>query len=505
LPNDALTAPAIDYTNKDYASLRQAMLDLAGQRLPEWTDRSEAEPAVVLIELFAMVGDILSYYLDRSASEAFPHTATERRSILQLLQLIGYRLAPPVAAQGELFLTFADVPQGQPSTVTIPAGAQFATKPANGTPALTFEYQGPDLVVDLSASKTFGPLPVEHSTSIRQEDLGRSTSEANQRFPLSQKPVIPESVEVFVDEGAGPVRWDRRENLLYYLGDDGRVTLAKPKTTDYTIEFDENWTAFVVFGDGVYGRPPNNGAKMTANYRIGGGAVGNVAAGAAWTAKTAIKLLQQVANVNPASGGVDGEPIEHAVRFGPLAYRSGFRAVTLNDYVALAQQAGGVAKVRAVSRGWNSIDLYVVPQGTTVTVAPPKLKEKLVKYFEDKRMVGTFIYIKDPVALPVRIDLTIYVDHNYNADFVKAAVQNALQDLYSFDNMDFAKILYISKVYEAVEAVPGVSAANVTRFQVDRPTKLLLPAQPPDGRIVAGEFEVPMLATLNLTVGTGPV
>ena len=34
------TPPAIDYTNKDYASLRQALLELAQLRLPEWSDRS---------------------------------------------------------------------------------------------------------------------------------------------------------------------------------------------------------------------------------------------------------------------------------------------------------------------------------------------------------------------------------------------------------------------------------------------------------------------------------
>ena len=54
---------------------------------------------------------------------------------------------------------------------------------------------------------------------------------------------------------------------------------------------------------------------------------------------------------------------------------SGQRAVTLSDFVALARQAGGVAKVRARSRGWNQIDLYVAPEGDTCRPVPEDLKE----------------------------------------------------------------------------------------------------------------------------------
>ena len=67
----------IDYLARDYASFRRALIDLIPSKLPEWTDRSEADFGVVLIELFAYMADILSYYQDRIANEAF---LTTRRS-----------------------------------------------------------------------------------------------------------------------------------------------------------------------------------------------------------------------------------------------------------------------------------------------------------------------------------------------------------------------------------------------------------------------------------------
>ena len=90
--------PVIDYLTKDYAGFRQAMLDQIPQRLPNWTDRSEADFGVVLIELFAYVADILSYYQDRVANESFLSTATQRRSVAELLRLIGYQIDPGLSA-----------------------------------------------------------------------------------------------------------------------------------------------------------------------------------------------------------------------------------------------------------------------------------------------------------------------------------------------------------------------------------------------------------------------
>src|SRR5437660_1246580 len=142
--------PAIDYTNKDFASLRQAMLDLARYRLPEWTDQSASDLGTLLVDLFAYMGDVVLYYQDRIANESFLETATERRSVLNLLRLIGYELKPPVAASADLTLTFNAPAAAESSVVTIPHGSQFATR---GASVQTFEYLGPDLQIDLNSQQ----------------------------------------------------------------------------------------------------------------------------------------------------------------------------------------------------------------------------------------------------------------------------------------------------------------------------------------------------------------
>ncbi|MGH8879967.1 MAG: hypothetical protein ACRD0P_21890, partial [Stackebrandtia sp.] len=97
-----------DYRARDAGALLQAMRALIPQKLPEWTGHeSEADFGNVLLELFAHAGDIISYYIDAVANESFLGTAQTRRSIIEHLGLIGYRLSTAAPASAELTLTMA--------------------------------------------------------------------------------------------------------------------------------------------------------------------------------------------------------------------------------------------------------------------------------------------------------------------------------------------------------------------------------------------------------------
>lgn len=97
-PPPAELPVVIDYLAKDYASFRQALLDFVSARMPAWTERSEADLGIMLLELFAYTADNLSYLQDRIANEAFLMTATQRRSVAGHLQLTGYQMDEGAAA-----------------------------------------------------------------------------------------------------------------------------------------------------------------------------------------------------------------------------------------------------------------------------------------------------------------------------------------------------------------------------------------------------------------------
>ena len=472
--------PAIDYTNKDFQSLRQAMLDLARSRLPEWTDQSPSDLGMLLVDLFAYMGDVILYYQDRIANESFLPTALERRSVLNALRLIGYELAPPIPSTAELTLLFKQPPAGSSSIAKIPNGVSFNSTAAAGATALTFEYLGPDFDIDLASDQVtpstdgkrrfYAGLPVTQSKLQPTVIIGSSTGEPNQSFKIPGSPVILDTLIVEINEGAGWVTWDRRGSLLYDLASDGRINPSNALARDYYVQFDENDVCSVIFGDGTYGRlPPTGNSNVRATYRIGGGAASNVAANAitdCTDAKARIALLDSVTNPFAAVGGVDHEDTDHAKQFGPLVFRSGQRAVTLQDYVALARQAGGVAKVRARAQNWNVVQLYVAPEGNALRDdVPETLRRHLISYFEDKRMAGTFVEILAAVPVSIEVDVQVIYDKRYQPEAVRQSVEAALQEMFAFKNVDFAQTFYLSDVYVKIEAVPGVAATTVTKFR----------------------------------------
>lgn len=84
--------PGLDRLAKDYATFRRLILDRVSLLSPDWDDRSPADLGVTLVELFAHVGDRLSYRQDAVATEAYLSTARLRRSIRRHARLVDYAM-----------------------------------------------------------------------------------------------------------------------------------------------------------------------------------------------------------------------------------------------------------------------------------------------------------------------------------------------------------------------------------------------------------------------------
>ena len=98
----------------------------------------------MLIELWAYLADILTFYQERIANEAFLSTATQRDSLRRLAELVGYRPQPGSAATALLAFTIE-----KQKTVTIPAGFRAGSKAKPGKQAAVFETE--DAIVALGS------------------------------------------------------------------------------------------------------------------------------------------------------------------------------------------------------------------------------------------------------------------------------------------------------------------------------------------------------------------
>jgi len=102
------------------------------------TSRAADDPAIALLDAFAMMADVLTFYQERIANEGYLRTATERLSVLQLARMIGYELSPGVAASAFLAFTVDDSP-GAPGSASVSKGFKVQNIPPQGKLPQTFE------------------------------------------------------------------------------------------------------------------------------------------------------------------------------------------------------------------------------------------------------------------------------------------------------------------------------------------------------------------------------
>jgi len=138
------------YRSSTYTTaLRRMLARLATQTVPPWTDsgkrplqglssKAADDPAIALLDGWAVVQDILTFYQERIANQGYLRTATERRSVHALARSIGYELDPGVAAGTEVAFTVETAP-GAPEKVKVPAGTPVMSIPGQDEMPQTFE------------------------------------------------------------------------------------------------------------------------------------------------------------------------------------------------------------------------------------------------------------------------------------------------------------------------------------------------------------------------------
>jgi hypothetical protein len=131
---------ALAYRVGTHGSFKQTLI--AGltkePTLSRLSTRDDDDPVIALADAWATVLDVLTFYQDRLANEAYLRTATERRSVLELANSIGYDVNPGVAASTFLAFTVDDA-IGAPPSATIDIGIKAQSVPRQNQHPQTFE------------------------------------------------------------------------------------------------------------------------------------------------------------------------------------------------------------------------------------------------------------------------------------------------------------------------------------------------------------------------------
>ena len=135
-----ITPPQLDYTDKDFASIKSRLEKLAKSAFPNWTDFSISAFGNYNIELYAHVCDVLAFYLDAQAGETRWSTAQLRKNVLSLVKLIGYKPKTATASKVDVKITLAQIPIAD---VLFEVGTVFKT---SANPQIRFELMDPAII-----------------------------------------------------------------------------------------------------------------------------------------------------------------------------------------------------------------------------------------------------------------------------------------------------------------------------------------------------------------------
>ena len=323
--------------------------------------------------------------------------------------------------------------------------------------------------------------PASHGETVR-EILGSGRArEAFQRFLLSHDP-LTHVQSTAAETGTDPalevrvndVRW-KRVGTLYDAGPDDRA---------YVLRTDESGKRYVQFGDGDKGaRLPSGSNNVTAEYRKGIGAGGNVEEGKLAQALDRPLGLKGVSNPLPASGGVDPEAEDEARKSIPLGVRTLGRAVSLLDYEDYARAFTGVVKASATVlplTGGRAVVVTVAFEGG----------ERLDDLAEALRQHGdprVDVVVLEASTATFRLALKVVLDLDHEAETVLHSVADALASTYSFEARALAAPVYRSEIVTTIHAVSGVVAVDVDRLYKGSSPGIADRLLAPRAEVVGGE------------------
>jgi len=491
--SDNIKSSYIDFTATDFASLRASLLEYIRAIYPvDYNNFIESDLGIMLVELVSYMGAIMSMKADMLAHENFIHTAKDRESVRKLFQLVGVSMKGPTSAQAVAKLTMPD----DSSTVldkAIELDAEnrvvVVTSPEDGEPVTYTIYKAIDGVVsplddynaDLEITAANYTPGVENSWDVvllegafATESGTFSQLDTFKSISLENSPVIQNSVQVFLESSdiATSGAFRQVEDLYQASSSSDKM---------FQVIYDDQFKAKIIFGNGTNGVSPTNNSDYIVTYRVGGGDRGNVPdgyintliAGTYDTEDASFRLEQ----TQIATGGADAETMDHAKKYGPLAFKRQDRIVSLDDYATFASRfvspAGTTGKATVVARkaysSANIIDLYILEKASSLQLqkASISFKNALLTAISEKKLITDDVVISDGLIRTLDLIVTVNIDRRFQGveSTLVTKVSNVIKDYFLSDNVDFGDSISFASLNRVIFGIEEVKFSTIDNFE----------------------------------------
>lgn len=395
----------LSYTSRDYESILQELINTIPLLTKEWTSREETDPGIVLIKLMAMVGDMLSYNLDKQALELYPESVTQRKNAYQIYNLLGYKMHwyKSARCKATLFIngdTGNDIVLRRYSRFSSIDGNIYYTNPKD----ITIESGVQSIVIDLIQGIPKIPSTNTTSSTYNYSKLNdnwydnynynlSSDDFIDNKYYLNDYSVDEDTIELCDDKGP----WVLVEDID--LVDDTNKSYYNNRYFDFRVdEYDRPYIRLC----SSWNENNNGSVQFKLFYIISSGSLGKVSSG---VLKINNKYIANVYN-EASSEGYDPETPKEAWINSRKWVNTNNTLITCNDFTKAVKRIEGVDN--AIALDWMidiqdpietnmqnyEVRIYVIPNEDYLntlninrTEAIKELYETIDKYIKSNKIL----------------------------------------------------------------------------------------------------------------------
>ena len=469
--------PVTKFTNLDFDQIKTQIKDYLRAN-SNFTDFDfEGSNLSVLIDALAYNTYISSFNSNLVVNESFLDSATLRENVVSLARNIGY--VPRSKSAARASISFNVTANSTSSSITLQPGlvcvgrsndSDIVFSVSESIVAATTVNSG---IATASFGSATSPIEVLEGTFLTSQFIVDGSLE--QRFVLDNANIDSSSIVAYV--GSTGVLGKQYKMI------DNIVGISSISDT-YLIQEVQDERYELLFGDGIFGRKPENGAVITVQYVVTSGSEGNGPSnfnfagnflgdnGQVITPST----IPTINTISAAANGGDIESVDSIKYFAPRLYSSQYRAVTARDYESIVQQVYPNTESVSVVGG-EEVD---PPQfGTVLITIKPKNgefvsdfdKTQILTKLKSYSLTGINQKIVDLQVLYVEVESFIYYDTTKisSVNDLKSKITSALTTYSkSGDVNKFGGRFKYSKVLNVVDNIDKAITSNITRIRIRR-------------------------------------
>ncbi len=453
-------ANVLNYVEYDFDQAVQQLQDRLKNK-GTWQDIYRSSTGEMLIELLAYVLNQGMYYTERRANESYIGTAQLRSSIVNLVQLLNYVPKRKTSSTGSLTFSISS-----PLTKIVYIPKYTECQSAEGIKFLTNEdaaiEKGQTSVAVNCIQGELIQSQVTSDGSTEQEITLTSTNVENSASTTNP------TLRVTIDG----TTWTKVASFIYSTNINQHYRIINEMDGYVTIKF----------GDNINGAAPSSGSVITVQYVKSDGADGNVTfPNKITTVNSAIydedgaTVTVSVTNSGSFLGGDDEEDIEEIRYEAPRVFKTGDRAVSKTDFIAIIENYAGVANanvwgeneealaagVAAVQSMLNKVKMCIILQNWELP--DDSFKSTLSAYIYNKSMITVKYEFVTPTILYVIPTLIVKVTAGESLSQAQADIDEAVEEKFVLGTTTkLGTIIKYSDIISAIHDLDNVAYVNMT-------------------------------------------